>query len=59
METDSHTPPSARRKPFWSNIVWLAFIVTLTIMAFLLAHSMVHHRFHRGGWVNHHGVLKP
>jgi hypothetical protein len=26
---------------------------------FLLAHSMVKHRFFRGGWMNHSSTLQP
>jgi hypothetical protein len=34
-------------------------IVVLVVIGFLLGHSMVHHRFFRGGWTSPYGVLKP
>jgi hypothetical protein len=35
------------------------FIVVLTFIFFLLAQSMVRHRFHEGGWVNRNGSIVP
>jgi hypothetical protein len=31
----------------------------LTFIFFLLAQSMVRHRFHQGGWVNRNGRVVP
>jgi hypothetical protein len=31
----------------------------LAVAFFLLAQSMVHHRFFRGGWINQNGTLRP
>jgi hypothetical protein len=35
------------------------FVAVLAVILFLLAHSMVSHRFFRGGWVNRYGRLEP
>lgn len=35
------------------------FVLFLVILLFLLVHSMVTHRFHRGGWVDRHGAISP
>ena len=59
MTTDSNRPGSAERRPHRVGIVGLLFIVVLAAVIFLLAQSMVHYRFFRGGWVNRNGVVRP
>jgi hypothetical protein len=43
----------------WRRFVKPLFIILLSILFFLLALSMVHHRFHRGGRMNERGTLLP
>jgi ABC-type microcin C transport system permease subunit YejE len=57
-------PSSSTRDQSGRTIPWLGIgkfllLAIMTIMFFLLAQSMVRHRFHRGGWVNKHDTLKP
>ncbi len=52
------TAPEAP-KSSWSSIGKLLFIVILVILFFLLGHTMVRHRFFRGGWRNPNGSLGP
>jgi hypothetical protein len=59
VKIDPHVRSSTPPKIFWLRIAGFVFLVTLAVMVYLLAESMVHHRFHRGGWVNKHDVLKP
>jgi hypothetical protein len=54
----STTAPKGRKSPR-VGIRTLLFIVVLTVIFFLLAQSMVHHRFHQGGWVNRNGRVVP
>jgi hypothetical protein len=49
----------AEGKPPWFGIGKFLFIVVLAVIFFLLAQSMVHHRFFRGGWGNRNGSLRP
>jgi hypothetical protein len=35
------------------------FLVVLFFMFYLLAHSMVEHRFFQGGWYNQNGTIRP
>jgi hypothetical protein len=57
------THPDARapeeRRSMWLGIGKLLFIVVLALLFFLLAQSMVGHRFFRGGWRNQHGSVSP
>ena len=59
MTTHLNTTAPAGRKPPWFNIVRFLVIVAMVVMFFLLAQSMVHHRFFRGGWVDRNGRLRP
>jgi hypothetical protein len=43
----------------WPAIIRSAFIIVFTLLLFLLAHSMVKHRFFRGGWMNQNNSLQP
>jgi hypothetical protein len=59
MTTDSNGPGRAGRRPLRLGIGGFLFLVVLGVIFFLLAQSMVHHRFFRGGWVNRNGVVRP
>jgi hypothetical protein len=59
MTTNANKESSEPQGPPWFRIVRFLFLVVLVIAIYLLALSMVHHRFFRGGYVNEHGVLKP
>ena len=59
MTTHLHTTGPEERKSIWLGIGKFLFIVALAVLLFLLAHSMVHHRFFRGGWRNQHGSISP
>jgi hypothetical protein len=37
----------------------IVFFVALAVSFFLLAESMVNHRFFKGGRIDRHGVLRP
>jgi hypothetical protein len=41
------------------GMVKFLLLAILFILIFLLGHTMVSHRFFRGGWVNQRGVLNP
>ena len=55
--SDKATP--AREKSPWSQIGQFLFLIVLAVAVFLLAQSMVHHRFFRGGWYDQNGTLRP
>ena len=59
MTTDLDTRAPEERRLIWLGIGKLLFIVVLALLFFLLTHSMVHHRFFRGGWRNQHGSISP
>ena len=59
MTTDSNAPPSKGRKSPRCGIGAFLAIIVLTFIFFLLAQSMVRHRFHEGGWVNRNGRVVP
>ena len=44
--------------PFWQSMVKCAALAILTGLMFLLADSMVQHRFFQGGWFDHNDVLR-
>lgn len=58
MTAKLDAPGSARRNSRWLFIAKAVFVVVLVLLIYLLGLSMVHHRFFRGGWVNH-GSLMP
>jgi hypothetical protein len=43
----------------WLGIAKFLFIAILTLLFYLLAQSMVHHRFFRGGWMNNNTSTRP
>ena len=59
MTTDLDTRAPEERRLMWLGIGKLLFIVVLALLFFLLAHSMVSHRFFRGGWRDQHGSISP
>ena len=59
MTTDLETTEPEERRSNWLGIGKLLLIVVLALLFFLLAHSMVRHRFFRGGWRNQHGSISP
>ena len=59
MTTYSNTTAPKGPKSPRVGIRTLLFIVVLTVIFFLLAQSMVRHRFHEGGWVNRNGRVVP
>jgi hypothetical protein len=44
--------------PFWQTTVKVALLATLIGLFFLLADSMVEHRFFQGGWVDNRGTIR-
>jgi hypothetical protein len=59
MTTYSNTPDPEGAKPPSFGIGKFLFVVVLAVVLFLLVHSMVHHRFFRGGRVHRNGSLGP
>lgn len=54
----STTDPEERRLR-WVGFAKFLFIVVLTVLIFLLAQSMVRHRFFQGGSNNQNNSLNP
>ena len=50
--------PEPTQSP-WLGVVKFLLLVAMVGLMFMLAHSMVTHRFFRGGWVDQRDVLKP
>lgn len=59
MRIDSNQSSSPGRGPFRPGIATFIWIVVLIVVLLALAHTMVHHRFHRGGWINQSHKLRP
>jgi fatty acid desaturase len=59
MTNDSTKPSGERGKSPTPGIGTLIWIVVLVVVLFVLAHTMVHHRFHRGGRANPNGTIGP
>ena len=59
MTTYSNTTGPAGPRSRWPGIIKFLLIVAMAVSFFLLAQTMVHHRFFRGGRVNSHGILQP
>lgn len=59
MTTISNTKSSEERQSPWLGLVKFLLLAAMFGLMFLLAQSMVAHRFFRGGWVDQHDVLKP
>jgi hypothetical protein len=54
-----NTTNSEVRQSPWLGFVKVLLLAILVGLIFLLAQSMVSHRFFRGGWVDQRDVLKP
>jgi hypothetical protein len=59
MTTISNTKNSEVRQSPWLGLAKFLLFAVMFGLIFLLAQSMVAHRFFRGGWVDQHDVLKP
>jgi hypothetical protein len=59
MTTDSNENSREGRKRPRPGIGTFIWVVVLVIVFFALAHTMAHHRFHRGGWANPNGSIGP
>jgi hypothetical protein len=59
MTVISNTKASEARQSPWLGFVKFLLLAILVGLIFLLAQSMVAHRFFRGGWVEQRDVLKP
>jgi hypothetical protein len=59
MTSISNTKSSEERQSPWLGFVKFLLLAAMLGLMFLLAQSMVAHRFFRGGWVDQHDVLKP
>ena len=59
MTAISNTKDSDVRQSPWLGFVKLLLLAILVGLIFLVAQSMVAHRFFRGGWVDQRDVLKP
>jgi hypothetical protein len=59
MATRSKTAARPREKSLLFEVGQFLFLVGLAVAVLLLGQSMIHHRFFRGGYINHYGILKP
>lgn len=59
MTVTANTKASEARPSPWLGFVKFLLLAMLVGLIFLLAQSMVEHRFFRGGWVDQRDVLKP
>jgi hypothetical protein len=59
MAMVSNTTGSQVRQSPWLGFVKFLLLAILVGLIYLLAQSMVSHRFFRGGWVDQRDVLKP
>jgi hypothetical protein len=57
MDTDSHSTTHSERKPLWSGVWKVFFFVVFVALVFLLAQSMVEHRFFQGERVHSNGSV--
>ena len=57
MIPDSATTVAAERRPVSFGMGMFPFIILLTVIFFLLAQSMVRHRFHEGGRIDSNGSM--
>ena len=55
----SNVNDSEARPSPWLGFVKFILLLFMVGLMFLLAQSMVAHRFFRGGWVDQRDVLKP
>ncbi len=57
MTTHLNTTSPAERKPPRFGMGSFLFVLVLALIFFLLAHSMVRHRFFQGGRVHRNGSI--
>ena len=58
MATDFKPTGPEREKSPWFQVVQFLFLVALAVAVFLLAQSMVRHRFFQGGRIDRNGHIK-
>jgi hypothetical protein len=58
MTTDLKPTAPEREKSPWFQVVQFLFLVAFAIAVFLLAQSMVRHRFHQGSRMDRYGHIK-
>jgi hypothetical protein len=58
MTTDLKPTGPGREKSPWFQVGQFLFLVALAVAVFLLAQSMVHHRFFQGGRVDRYNHIK-
>jgi uncharacterized membrane protein YcjF (UPF0283 family) len=59
MTMNANKEAPERQKWLWFRIGQFLFFVVLAVAFYLLALSMVHHRFHRGGWLDQNQTIRP
>jgi hypothetical protein len=59
MTKNANKEAREQQKPLWFRMGQFLFFVVLVIAFYMLALSMLHHRFHRGGWYNQNQTLRP
>jgi hypothetical protein len=59
MTIDIHEASGRGPRRFRPRIVTALFVVCLVVLLFVLARTMVVHRFHRGGWVGQGQRVHP
>jgi hypothetical protein len=59
MTIEPNETPGEGRRPLMPRIGTFIWIVVLVVILFLLAHTMVRHRFHRGGRANPNDTIGP
>jgi hypothetical protein len=58
MTTPSNDDPPQGSRPLWLQIARVLSLAVLVISLFLLGHSMVRHRFFRGGSIDQNGHMR-
>jgi hypothetical protein len=59
MTTDSNSTVPSEPKPPRFGMGSFVFAIVLALIFFLLAQTMVRHRFHQGGWRDRSEVIRP
>ena len=58
MTTDLKPTGPEREKSPWFQVGQFLFLIALAVAVFLLAQSMVRHRFHQGSRMDRYGHIK-
>jgi hypothetical protein len=58
MTEESKSTAPEREKSPWFQVGQFLFLVAMFVGVYLLAHSMIEHRFFRGGHMDRHGTLR-